>query len=130
MDTSNKGTFKGTWIKGNNGIKVVVSIIIFNEDDSTIVYCPALDLSGYGTNEEEALVSFKIVFDQYILYATNKKTLFEDLVNYGWSIPKHKRQNITPPQMSVLLSNNSEFNRVFNTLPYRKIDEELFMPAQ
>jgi hypothetical protein len=51
------------------------------------------------------------------------------LLSHGWKLPKHKRQHFEQPLMSDLLSNNNEFNRVFNNLPYKKINEEFSIPV-
>ena len=36
----------GTWKNGPAEVTVSIPLIIFNEDGDTIVFCPALDLSG------------------------------------------------------------------------------------
>jgi hypothetical protein len=129
MESGAKAQFEGTWQHGDKKLTVKLSLIIFEEDDNTVVYCPALDLSGYGKTEPEATESFKIVANEYILYSTNKNTLLDDLKTHGWKIPTHKRQSIIPPDISTLLTTNSEFNRVFNHFPFRKIDQEFAIPA-
>ena len=129
MEDQTHGFMESTYRHGKKQVKVKVSIIIFEEDNSTIVYCPALDLSGYGSDEREALDAFKTVTLEYLKYRDNKNTLFQDLSAHGWVIPKHSRQKLAPPPMSELLTNNNEFNRVFNNLPFKKIDEEFAIPA-
>jgi hypothetical protein len=129
MKENSQIKFDGIWKKENKIINVHVSILIFEENGNTIVYCPALDISGYGKNEIEALDSFKVSTTEYLNYTTNKKTLEEDLVLHGWKLPKHKRQHIQPPLMSDLLSSNHEFARIFNNFQYKKIDKELSIPA-
>jgi len=41
-------TISGQWVSGKKQIKVNLALIEFEEDGSRIVYCPALDVSGYG----------------------------------------------------------------------------------
>lgn len=114
--------------KKNNGeYDVNVPVVQFKEDDVIVIYCPALDLSGYGATEDEAKKSFKTVLLEYIRYASNKGTLNADLIAHGWRKLKSKRVSMTPPAMTELLISNENFNRIFNTQPsYQKYD----MPMQ
>jgi hypothetical protein len=43
-------------------INVKVAVISFKEDNTHIIYCPALDLSGSGNTESEAKESFGLRF--------------------------------------------------------------------
>ena len=87
-----KGNFKTRVINSPEGELIVrVDIIQFIEDSICYVYCPALDLTGYGLNEAEAKQSFEITLLEYIKYTTNKKTFKKDLQSLGWkSIGKGK----------------------------------------
>jgi len=38
----------------NGSYNVKVSVVEFREGDTYIIYCPALDLSGYGESDTEA----------------------------------------------------------------------------
>jgi hypothetical protein len=129
MEPEAKAKFEGTWQHGDKKVAIKLSLIIFEEDGNTVVYCPALDLSGYGQTESDATESFKVVTSEYMLYATNKNTLLNDLKAHGWILPKQKKQTFIPPDISTLLTTNSEFNRIFNHFPYRKIDQEFAIPA-
>ena len=70
-----KVVITGSWRSASNIVKVRLPLIMFSEDDTQIIYCPALDLSGYGKTEPEARESFEITFDQFLQYTINKKTL-------------------------------------------------------
>jgi hypothetical protein len=129
LNTGCNDQFEGSWQNSNNKILVKLSLIFFEEDDNKVVFCPALDLSGYGKTEQAAIESFKTTVDEYFHYTSNKKSLYSDLEAHGWTIPKHKKQQITPPEMSTLLVSNIEFSRVFNHFPFRKIDQEFAIPA-
>lgn len=39
---------------GATKITIKVGVYLFREDNVFIAYCPALDMSGYGENENEA----------------------------------------------------------------------------
>ncbi len=113
--------------KNNGGYDINIPVVQFVEDNITIVYCPALDLSGYGSSEDEARLSFKTVLLEYIRYASNKGTLNDDLIAHGWRRMKSKKGSMVPPAMTDLLVSNENFNKIFNTQPsYQKYD----MPMQ
>lgn len=118
-------------VKFATGEKVDVNlpIIIFQEDESHIYYCPALDLCGYGKDENEAFESFKVVLSEYFLYTKNKKTLREDLRKLGWQIRRSLKKRMTPPTMSHLLESNENFNNIFNNHSFRKVETKVRIPA-
>ena len=70
---------------GNKLIEVQLNVYSFKEDDSYIAYCPALDLSSYGTTEDNAMQSFKEILAITLKYMINKNTLVADLKKHGWN---------------------------------------------
>ncbi len=48
--------------------KLGVSLNVFMEDKAFIVYCPGIDLSGYGNTKKQALESFEIVYNEFLKY--------------------------------------------------------------
>lgn len=123
-----KGTVSGTWSGGRNMVKCKLPIIIFEEDNCYIFYCPALDLSGYGKTEPEASNSFNEVLSEYFRYTTNKGTLTEDLKKLGWTIRKKINKRASPPSLGKLLETNKDFSRIFNNHDFRKTDKEVRIP--
>ena len=119
----------GQWISSKNRIKCNLPLIIFKEDDTVITFCPALDLSGYGSTEKEAKRSFEITLSEYFRYTVNKKTLAEDLTKHGWTIRKSLRKAPVPPTMEHLLQNNEDFCRIFNTHDFQKRSTTVDIPA-
>ena len=126
---SKKGTVTGTWPGGKNTVNCKLPVIIFEEDGNLIFYCPALDLSGYGANENEASNSFNDTLSEYFRYTTNKGTLAADLKRHGWTIRKSLRKEAVPPSMGTLLETNEDFSRIFNHHDFRKIEKEISLPA-
>ncbi len=126
---SKQGTLQGKWADGRNKVECVLPLIIFKENDCTITYCPALDLSGYGVDEIEANRSFEDVLSEYFRYTIHKKTLAEDLRNHGWTIRKNLKKTPIPPTMEKLLKTNEDFNRIFNTHDFRKTQRTFTIPA-
>src|SRR5438876_10654668 len=103
-------------------VNLLVPLISFIDDNTHIIYCPALDLNGYGNDETEARQSFDTVLEEYLNYTINKKTLWADLRKLGWTIRKSKQKPATPPSMSELLEKNEEFSRIFNHYPFKKFN--------
>lgn len=127
---SNKeGIIHGEWKSATKSIELTIPIIVFEEGNSHIAYCPALDLSGYGNTEQEAYESFQVVLGEYFLYTTRKKTLADDLRKHGWLLKNAKAKHMKPPDLSNLLSSNKDFNRIFNNFPFKKIDQLVSIPS-
>ena len=118
-------TLDGDIKSPNHQMKVHLSMIAFEEDNAHIIYCPALDLSGYGSDEKEAMKSFTHCFGEFISYTQHKKTFHSELVRLGWKVNEKK---CTAPPMSELLSNNENFSRIFDKHSFRKFDKSVEMP--
>ncbi len=105
----------------NNGIyHVGLSLIEFKEDDITIVYSPALDLSGYGNSEIDAKNSFSEALNEFFRYTNNKKTLDKVLKKLGWSIKGSKKNpKFNPPKDSELVTSNPLYNEIVNEKSYK-----------
>ncbi|MCX6328984.1 MAG: hypothetical protein NTZ85_05640 [Bacteroidia bacterium] len=126
---SKKQIMSGQWVSGKNRIKCNLPLIIFEDDNSVITYCPALDLSGYGSTEEEARKSFEVTLSEYFRYTVNKKTLAEDLRKNGWIIRKNLKKEPVPPTLALLLERNEDFSRIFNTYEFQKINTTINIPS-
>ena len=126
---SKKGTVTGTWSGDRSKVKCKLPVIIFKEDNSHILYCPALDLSGYGETESDASDSFNVVLSEYFRYTTNKGTLAADLLKLGWTIRKSLKKKATPPSLGRLLEMNEDFSRIFNKHDFKKTEREVSLPA-
>lgn len=124
-----KGIAKGEINVGSVSYNVRLPILIFEEDNSTVVYCPPLELSGYGNNETEAKESFRISLEEFFRYATHKNTLRTELKRLGWKMKNHPSKPMVPPTMEELLRDNENFSRVFNRYDFKKTVETIQMPA-
>jgi len=78
-----KLTAKGTFKTKKAKVEVQVPVFEFTEDDVEIIYCPSLDLSGYGKTLKEAEDSFEIVLGEFLDYTTIKGTLVKELKSLG-----------------------------------------------
>lgn len=87
--------------------QVGLSLIEFNENDVTIVYSPALNISGYGYNSDEAKNSFNIALHEFFQYTNNKKTFDKVLKELGWTFKGGKKKSkIEAPLNSDLIAKN------------------------
>ena len=73
----------------NDKYHVGLSLVEFKEEDVTIIYSPALDLSGYGHSQVEARNSFSEALHDFFRYTNNKRTLDSVLKSLGWSGKTH-----------------------------------------
>lgn len=105
---------------------VGLSLIEFEEDKVTILYSPALDLSGYGYTQTEAKESFSEAFQEFFRYTNNKNTLNEVLIELGWSIKGSKKKpKFNPPKDSDLVTSNPLYNDIVNNKSYKVSREEV-----
>ena len=126
MDRASKNVhFEGKWEGANKQVEVKLSLIIFEDSGSQVVYCPALDVYGYGVTEKEALDSFKVCLGEFLKYTLNKGTLHSEMAKMGWTIRKKK---FTPPLFSKLLKINEDFSDIFNNHNFNKIDQNINIP--
>jgi hypothetical protein len=119
--------FRGNWLDDHQEIEISVPMILFEEDNCQILYCPALDISGYGKNEDEAYESFKISLGEFFKYTTNKGTFNSELLRMGWELKK-KGKPMIPPTMQQLLEENENFSRIFNNFSFKKFDQPVAFP--
>ena len=105
---------------------VSLSLIEFIEDDVTIIYSPAINLSGYGYNSKEAKESFKIALYEFFRYTNDKKTFNEVLQDLGWSITGAiSNQILQAPTDSELISKNSLYKEIINSKKYTVYNEDV-----
>ena len=107
----------------NSTVNMELTLISFIEDNVYFVYCPALDLTGYGDNEKEAKNSFSQTLKMYIDYTTDKKTFIQDLEGHGWMVKN--RKNLKSPDFDFLLQYNKQFKSIVNKRNFSKFKEEI-----
>jgi hypothetical protein len=125
-----KLTFKGSYKKGPENFETQLSLIAFEEDGVTIIYSPALDLSGSGYDLNQAKASFWETLSEFLRYASNKKTLAPELKRLVWNIRKGKiSKKITAPDFASMMKNNKEFEDIVSNKDFRKFDETIEIPV-
>lgn len=110
----------------SDGYHVGLSLVEFEEDNVTIIYSPALDLSGYGYNHSEAKNSFSEALHEFFRYTNNKKTLDKVLKDLGWNIKGSKKKpKFNPPKDSELIAINPLYNEIVNNKNYKVSREDV-----
>ena len=110
----------------NEKYHVGLSLVEFEEDNVTIIYSPALDLSGYGYTQSEAKQSFEEALHEFFRYTNNKKTLDKVLKELGWDIKGSKKKpKFNPPKDSDLVSINPLYNEIVNNKSYKVSREDV-----
>ena len=112
--------------RGQEKYHVGLSLVEFEEDDVTIIYSPALDLSGYGYNQSEAKQSFTEALKEFFRYTANKGTLDKVLQELGWGVKGSKKKpKFNPPKDSDLVSINPLYNEIVNNKSYKVSRENI-----
>ena len=82
----------------DNIIRVGLNVGVIKEGDYFVAYCPALNISSYGKNENEAKKRFeeevKIFFDE----TSKRGTLEKLLLSLGWSLVQKPKPRYKPPK--------------------------------
>lgn len=121
--------FSGVISHKNTNIIVNLQMYIFKEDESFIVYCPALDLSAYGDTEDNAKKAFEEILGINIEYMMNKDTFFDDLKNHGWKIKGKKQRKIKSPTFDEMLKRNDALRDITHNKDYTKYTQGVSLPV-
>jgi len=125
MNELNLG-YKGNFNHPKAAGKLQLSLVSFEDDDHVhYVYCPALDLTGYGYTDSEAKISFEKTLELYMDYTINKETFAADLIAHGWNL--HKKKFISPP-FGEMLKQNKDFENIVEKRNFTKFTHELEIP--
>jgi len=71
---------------GNQFVEVQLGVLVFQESDSFLAYCPALNLSTYGDSINDAKEAFEDVIKCYLEDCAKMGTLEKDLRAHGWEM--------------------------------------------
>lgn len=113
---------------GNRRVSINTQVFLFEEDNVYFAYNPALDLTGYGNDANEALGSLTVVLDEFLRYTLNKNTFFLELQRLGWKI-KSKKKQMSAPQMSDMINTNDQLKDIVNSKQYTTSNFLINVPA-
>lgn len=64
----------------NNILELQLNVLVFQEGEYFVAYCPAMQMSSYGDSIDEAKQGFDEVMGAYIENCKENNTLREDLL--------------------------------------------------
>ena len=109
--------FEGKYKSNKAEVKVRLLLVQFkDENDVHFIYSPHLDLSGYGTDPDEAKKSFEIVFEDFVDYTVKKKTLGKVLIGLGWELrgSAKKPKKVLAPSIASVIKDNRYVSDIFD----------------
>jgi len=124
--------FEGKYQSSEAIVKVRLLLVQFkDENDIHFIYSPHLDLTGYGTDPDEAKKSFEIVFEDFVDYTLKKKTLGKVLTGLGWELKgsSKKPKKILAPSITSVIKDNDYVSEIFDKYPVNTYHQEVGLPA-
>lgn len=109
-------------------IETTLHLISFEEDGNHIVYSAAMDMTGYGKSEAEAIKSFEITLEEFVRYTMAKNTMYNELERLGWSISGKNQKTAKPPSFEMLQQKNPEFQHMIESIPHTMIRQSMRIP--
>lgn len=97
---------------------VRLALFSYIDENVHVVYSPALNLYGYGNDEEEARQSFSVTLEEYLDYTRENGTLRRDLERLGWQIDVQS-QSISAPPIEQVVRQNPDFNGILTNRPLK-----------
>ncbi|MFZ1677734.1 MAG: hypothetical protein WAT91_10705 [Saprospiraceae bacterium] len=85
-------------------VKLMLDVNLFKEGDYIVAYCPALELSTYGTDEKDAKVAFKDAVQIFLTETFRKGTLEKELLKLGWRLQLKPTALFEPPKNDLAAS--------------------------
>ena len=95
-------------------VNLSVPIFIFDDHGYTVAYCPVLNLSSYGSGEDDALRAFDEEFEIFIESTVSSGTILQYLAKHGWTIEKNSfgspaiETNLLPSKRSTFIKREIE----------------------
>lgn len=83
--------------KNKNSIITHVQVVLFKEEETWVAYCPALELSSYGVNKEDAKAAFEEAMNIFIEETERKGTLERFLLKLGWQLQQKPKAVYNQP---------------------------------
>jgi hypothetical protein len=110
--------------------KVVVGtpVISYKDGNLNVIYCPFLDLYGYGHTLTEAKKSFQIVLEEFLKFTIEKNTLVSELKRLGWKIYNNDHM-AEPPDICEIISKNENFHDLWMNKVFKKYNTSMSVPV-
>ena len=82
-------------------IELQLSVLVFEQGDYFVAYCPSLELSSYGVNIEDAKVGFDDAMHIYLEHCIEHGTLKKDMEDHGWTIDPKTHKYAPPSEIKL-----------------------------
>jgi hypothetical protein len=92
---------KNTVLKSKHSININVQVVLFEEDNMWVAYCPALELSSYGDDQREAKKAFDEAMNIFLSETDRKGTLERYLLKLGWQLQQKPKLVYNQPVFSL-----------------------------
>ena|ERR1700761_1770993 len=99
---------------GETTVEAFVEVQLIKDGDYVVSYCPALELSSYGDDEEDAKEGFEEALNIFIDELHKRGTLEKVLLNLGWGLRKLPVASFVPPEEKYLKPHPLTVNKSFN----------------
>jgi hypothetical protein len=86
----------------DNIIELQLNVLVFQQGDYYVAFCPSLNLSSYGDSVDDAKVGFDEVMTSYLEDCKENNSLHEDLLKNGWTFNIQNHKKAEPPAMVEL----------------------------
>ena len=117
----------------NNSIYAKILLFHFSDNQNVhFIYSPQLDLTGYGYSQEEAKLSFEVVFEDFVDYTIKKGTLGSVLKKLGWKQQKgtlKKPLKSFAPSITTVIANKKYVADIFDKYPLNSYHQEVELPV-
>jgi predicted RNase H-like HicB family nuclease len=88
--------------KGKHELKIDLEVFLLHDENGLFVsYCPALELSSYGENIEDAKKAFNEALEIFIEDTNQKGTFERVLLELGWTLSRVPKFNFEPPRINA-----------------------------
>jgi predicted RNase H-like HicB family nuclease len=89
---------KGIIRKTDKFINVGIEVAVGKQGDFYVAYCPALELSSYGKDEDEARKNFETEIAIFLEETEERGTLEKILLKLGWCLKGLPEPRYVPPK--------------------------------
>ncbi len=94
-----------------NEVHINISVSCFSfydkKSDKHIAFCPALNMSDYSSDEDDAMSGLDSIINDAVEHAVSKGTVIQWLLDLGWKVQTKPVLELDPPKESFL----SEFKK-------------------
>lgn len=85
--------------KTRNSVEVSIEILLVQEGEYFVAYCPALELSSYGKTEQKARKAFDEALEIFFEETDRLGTLEKFLLKQGWRLQQVPEPKYIPPKI-------------------------------